>query len=662
MKKTLHVVLLCTFTILCVLPTVVFGQKTEKLELKVKFGKISDEEIAMKNYDKDPEAPAVILFEKGFLSWGSFEAFEYHTRLKIFKKEAYDRANFRIMYNRDNKQSVSGLKAACYNVENGKLTEIKISDDNIVEEQINKDLFVKKITIPGVREGSIIEFKYTLNNPYMQDWAFQDAIPTIWSEYEMHVPDFYIFSKVGQGFTPYALNAADRKSETLLGTNYTYTLLTYHWIQKDVPALKPEKLMSSIEDYRTRLSFHLEEIRPPNGLVQKVMGSWSATAKKLIEDEDFGKFIDRKGAMREELTSIANPAHTPLEKVQAIYDYVGKNFEPTEKSFSIYATSGIKELKKKRKVTPAEMNLVFLNMLNTAGIESNPVLVRNRDDGRIGTTLAALRRYNHVLSWVKLEKDTFLVDASGYPQPMKLLPFNSLTGYGVAILDKEKYQMFAPQSKVSTRRFTQVNLTLNTEGVLSGNLNLTETGYYALNVKKNVKELGAEKYLQNRLKNLISDGKMDGAQFENPENLSDETPLKGKVNVTTTAYVTQTDDKVFISPMLCFGTEENPFTDEERKFEIDYGNPRDEMYQLSLTIPDGYKAEELPKSVRIAMPDGSARVEYSIAAMGNKISLSTKLSIKKPTFYTDEYPLLKELYTTLVAKAGEQIVLTKNTK
>ncbi|NJN33792.1 MAG: DUF3857 domain-containing protein [Saprospiraceae bacterium] len=581
---------------------------------------------------------------------------------KNFQKEAYDRANFRIVFNRARNQSITGLKATCYNVENGKLTEIKMTDDNVIVEEIYKDIFVKKVTIPGVREGSIIEIKYTITNPSIQDWTFQDEIPTIWSEYEMQVPDFYIFTKLGQGFTPYALNDESRKSETLMGTSYTYTLLTYHYIQKDVPALKPEKFMSSIEDYRTRLTFHLQEIRPPNGMTQKIMGSWEATSKLLTEDDDFGNFIDKKGALKEELTSIANPAHSALEKVQAIYDYVGKNFEPTEKSFSFYATSGIKELKKKRKVTPAEMNLVFLNMLNSVGIESNPVIVRNREDGRVRTTLAALRRFNHVLSWVKLEKDTFFVDASGYPQPMKLLPFNSLTGYGVAILGKESYQILVPQSKVLTRRFTQANLSLNTEGVLAGSINFTESGYYALNTKKNIKELGAEKYLQNRLKNLIADGKMEGVQFENPENLGDEAPLKGKVNVSTTAYVTQTDDKIFISPMLSFGTEENPFTDEERKFEIDYGNPRDEMYQISLTIPEGYKPEELPKNIRLTMPDGSARLEYSIAVIGNKLSLNSKLSIKKAVFYADEYPFLKELFTTLVAKAGEQIVLTKSTK
>ena len=43
----------------------VFAQKKE---LKVKFGKISKEELDMKAYPADPVAPAVVLFDKAYLN------------------------------------------------------------------------------------------------------------------------------------------------------------------------------------------------------------------------------------------------------------------------------------------------------------------------------------------------------------------------------------------------------------------------------------------------------------------------------------------------------------------------------------------------------------------------------------------------------------------
>ena len=98
-------------------------------------------------------------------------------------------------------------------MENGKIVETKATSDNILEEEINRYRNVKKVTIPGVKEGSIIEIKYTINNPDMRNWDFQDEIPTIWSEYEMLVPEYYVFTKVGQGSMPYAVNETDTKSE-----------------------------------------------------------------------------------------------------------------------------------------------------------------------------------------------------------------------------------------------------------------------------------------------------------------------------------------------------------------------------------------------------------------------------------------------------------------
>jgi hypothetical protein len=633
-----------------------FSYAQSKEELKVKFGKISDQEMAMTSYEKDPNAPAVILFNKGYISWGRFDAYERHIRIKIFKKEAYDWANFQIFFSRYTREGVDGLKASCYNLENGKIVETKATNDNILEEEINRYRNVKKVTIPGVKEGSIIEIKYTINNPDMRNWDFQDEIPTLWSEYEMLVPEYYVFTKVGQGSLPYAVNEADTKSEADMNNFH------YRWVQKDVPGIKSEPFMTSIEDYRSRLTFHLEEIRIPHQLVKKRIGNWPSTSKHLREHEDFGSFIDKKGAMKDELSTFIKETMTPIEKVQAVYEYVGKNFEAESNADgSVFVTSYLKDMKQKKKVSVSEINLLFLNMLHTLGIKASPVITRSREDGRVATSLAALGRFNRTLAHVKIEKDTFFVDASGYPQPMKLLPFNALSGYAVAILENDDYGIVSPQSKIQTRQFTQAALTLNTEGVLSGDVNLTYSGYDAHELRKALKDMGMDKFVQRLTKELVSEGKLESHKFENTDLLSDAS-LKGTCKITTTAFVNKTDDKMYINPMLSFAEKENPFKAEERKYEVDFGTAHDKFLQMTLSLPEGYKVEEAPKSARLQMPEGSAKFEYLVDVKENKISINTKLTFKRTSFYTDEYPLLKQFYAQMLAKMGEQIVLSKTTK
>jgi hypothetical protein len=62
------------------------------------------------------------------------------------------------------------------------------------------------------------------------------------------------------------------------------------------------------------------------------------------------------------------------------------------------------------------------------------------------------------------------------------------------------------------------------------------------------------------------------------------------------------------------------------------------------------------------MPEGSAKFEYLVDVKDNKISINTKLTFKRTSFYTDEYPLLKQFYAQMLAKMGEQIVLSKTAK
>lgn len=622
----------------------------EKLELKVKYGKISEEEIKMTSYDKDPNAPAVVLFDKGYLSWSGFDGFERHVRIKIFKKEAYDKANFRIIYSRNREQFVQGLKATCYNMENGKLVETKVSSDNIFEEKLDKNTNVQKVTIPGVKEGSIIELKYTITNSGVRNWAFQEDIPVIWSEYDIQIPEYYIFSKIGQGSTPYALNEQGN----------TNGLLTYHWIQKDVPAIKLEKYMSSIEDYKTKLTFYLEEIRPPNAPYQVIIKPWNEMVKLMMDDSDFGDFIEKKNAFKDELPTIVNDKMTPIEKVQAVYEYVGKTFTTHEQS-SIWLSESLKDLKSKKKLTVTEKNLFFINMLANSGVKVTPVMLRTRDEGHVGTDKAVLNRFNRVISHVTLDKDTFFVDVSGYPLPMKLLPFNDLSGYAIEFLGKDKYEIVSPQSKVTNKTYNQAILALNTEGGLSGDINMTQKGYDAFESKKKIKDDGEEKFSQAFLKDLLTDGKIETRKFEGQTNLLDET-LKGSFKVKTNAFVNKTEDKMYVNPLLCFGDKDNPFKAEERKFDVDYGAAKDEMYQFALKIPEGFKVEEMPKNMRMQTTDGGIKYDYLISEKENTITLNTKLMVKKTNYSPEQYAELKEFYAKMIAKTGEQIVLTKAAK
>jgi Domain of Unknown Function with PDB structure (DUF3857)/Transglutaminase-like superfamily len=682
----------------------IFAQNTE--ELKVKFGKISDAEIKMKAYEKDPDAPAVVLFDKGSMDFDYDEKKYFqgnyfrHARIKIFKKEAYNFANIRILYKAIgyDMQRISDLKAVCYNMENGKMVETKLTDENIFDEKLTKRISVKKFSIPAVREGSIIEFRYKINYDGIEvpDWQFQDEIPVIWSEFEAEIPEFFEFLPVTEGATPYLVDSKIEKGKsktvnmsikesgianrTFTGTaRINWKATAYHWVQKDVPAIKTEKYMTSAKDYFTKLNFQVKGFYNTMftgfiagthgqstasltaGTYQPLYSSWGKVAEELMEEERFGNVMDKKSETKEEVAKIIQGSMTAKDKMNAIYNFIGKNYTVEERK-SIFMSQSLSDLIKNHKGSSSDINLLFINMLRLAGLNASPIIISTRNNGRINRVYPLLDRLDKVIVHVKLsETDSLIVDATGYPQPINLLPFDDLNGEGFVIHDKKTTNWILIKNSVANKKFYAASYALNTEGVLSGDINFTFTGYSASENRLSIREDGSEKHMKSLVKGLLSDGRMESHKFENIELLSD-LPLKGTTKLTTSTCINKANEKIYISPLVCLVEKENPFKAEERKYNIDFGEPRDEFYQVNIKLPDGYKVEEMPKTARIQLPEGAVKFEYLISVKENTVSINAKFNIKRSIFDSTEYKDLKQVYAQILAKMGEQIVLIKETK
>lgn len=78
-----------------------------------------------------------------------------------------------------------------------------------------------------------------------------------------------------------------------------------------------------------------------------------------------------------------------------------------------------------------------------------------------------------------------------------------------------------------------------------------------------------------------------------------------------------------------------------------------------MTIPDGYKVEELPKSINLTLPPNDAKFTYQIAVDGKTIRLSVKIQVNKLDVPVEEYAFLRNFFSQVSAKLGEMIVLKK---
>ncbi len=109
-------------------------------------------------------------------------------------------------------ETISGLKAVTYNLENGKIVETKAKSDGFFNEKFSDNLTLVKVALPNVKVGSVVEITYKINSDFLMnfwDWEFQETIPVVWSEYRASIPEYFNYDKYMQGYIP--LDIADEK-------------------------------------------------------------------------------------------------------------------------------------------------------------------------------------------------------------------------------------------------------------------------------------------------------------------------------------------------------------------------------------------------------------------------------------------------------------------
>src|SRR6185369_6514099 len=200
--------------------TFVSGQAQTKSPAK--FGNVTEKDFDNKVYSIDSNANAVVIADIGnseiegnSKGWFSF-VFRHYKRVHILNKNGYNLADVTIpLYTRgDAEEQLDKVKAVTYNLENGKVVESKLDTKaSLFKDKLSRNWVEKKFTFPNVKEGSIIEYEYTVTSDFLtnlQPWEFQGGVPRIWSEYNLSLPEFLGYVFLTQGSTSYDIN--DKKS------------------------------------------------------------------------------------------------------------------------------------------------------------------------------------------------------------------------------------------------------------------------------------------------------------------------------------------------------------------------------------------------------------------------------------------------------------------
>ncbi len=649
-----------------------------------KFGKISKEELSMAAYDKDPDAVAVVLYDVGNTrfnynqSKGFQHIYERTTRIKILRKEGYDYSNVEVPYyvTSGAKEQISAIKASTYNLENGKEVEIKMEKNAIFEEKIDKHWRVTKFTLPGVREGSVIEYTYEVTSDFLfslPEWEFQWDIPVVWSEYNLATPEYFRYVQIGQGYDPYDIQERDNKTRAIsflysydassdsrvvnkrtASETVNYQDHTWRWVQKEVIAYQEEPYSPAREDLINKIEFQLASVSYPGAQVEQILPSWGKLAKEMIEDEDFGKFVKKGNAVKDIVAAETANLTDDKARIEVLQNYVKSNFRWNE-YYRIYASQSVNDLLKTRLGNSADINLLLTLLLREAGINAHPVIISTRDHGKINQTYPLINKFNSVVTYVKTANGSFAIDATDPLLPSNMVTYQDLNGQGL-LIGEEGYEWVNLDDHSKESAFNNVIVTF-ADGELNGTIYTGHKGYAAAKIRKAIQSKGETETANHYLKSYLTEVNVSKSAFENQTDPN--ASLKGTFEFNSGAHVEDVGDLVYINPMLGFGLQENPFKKPGRAFIVDFAHPTDDIYQFTLNVPEGYTVAEAPKPFRMSVQDGSLKFDYIVENKGTQVKLNYRLTRNRIQFTPEEYADLRNMYEEFAKHCAGQIVLKK---
>ncbi|CAI2765580.1 DUF3857 domain-containing protein [Flavobacterium collinsii] len=649
-----------------------------------KPGKVSVAELEEKVHPKDSSAVAAILYKKGKTSiqYDSNEGFitvtEVETRIKIYKKEGYGWANQKVWYYyaAGFKERVTFSDAVTYNLVNGKIEKTKLKSDGTFDEIVDKFKGQKKITMPNVKEGSVIEFSYTIRNPsdrMIREWDFQTSIPVNYSEYKTFVPEYYVFNTKQKGYVfpkvmvetiPRSLILVNKKSisvGSVSGTtrtnpsgekiDYKETSTTY--VAKDFPAIKEEAFVNNIDNYTSSIQHELSMTKYPNAQLEMYSTDWNSVVKTIYEYDDFGPELNKTGYFEEDLKAILVGKNTPEDKILTILNYVKANVKWNDYSGYI-CDSGVRKAYKEKSGNIADINLMLTAMLRYAGLTANPVLVSTRSNGI--SLFPNRTAFNYVIAAVETPNGNVLLDASDKFSTPGVLPLRTLNWYGRLIRKDGSSEEVDLMPKKTSNDIVFMNYTIDPEGKVTGKTRRQCTDYNAMITRSNISSLKEEEYLE-KLENL--NNKIEISEYSKTNEKDILLPIVETYSFTGNNLCEVIGGKIYVSPMLFFANNENPFKQEVREYPVDFGFPFMDKYNITLQIPEGFAAETLPAPAIINMQDNLGTFKFNIAANDNLLQITIQHQINAAIVTTEQYEMLKEYYKGMIAKETEKIVLKR---
>jgi hypothetical protein len=598
------------------------------------YGKVDIADLQMASCDFEKDANAEILFDKGVMLSGGGLDFERHTRIKIFNDAGKFEANINLIYSSTGVTYISDLQGETFNLENGKVEITPLDKRLVYTKKIDKIFSALTFAMPNVKPGSVIEIKYREIRPKV--WYFQSSIPTRYSEIKTDFStqeDFRYIPHLTQAFVKNVGDPTDYIQDKALA---------------NIHSLPNELYMSSRQENLQRMEYLSRS---------KIINSWEKIGDLLLKFTDFGDQLDNNVPGTNGIVNEAKALKTDDERIAFIFDTV-KNSMKWNEITHFYTTDGTHRAWNRKSGNSAEINLIVYKLLKNAGIKCYPLIVSTKANGKINPVNPNIFQFNNTVVYVPVDSTkVYVLDATNKFNLYNTIPTDQLNTFGLSIdEDNKNFKTVFIENTAPVIQAVFLKAEINPSGKMEGTSEITSYSYNKISAVKKYKTDGREKYID-YLRNNDNSLKISMFKIDNME--VDSLPLNQKIEFSSDLSASD-GSYIYFGTNLFTGMEKNPFVNEDRYSDIDFGFKNNYSINGIYKLPSGYKTEVLPKSLTMVSPDQSIVFRRTIIEENGVVAVRYVLNHKKTIYFKEDYQDLRGFYQKMYELLNEQIVLKKS--
>ncbi len=524
-------------------------------------------------------------------------------------------------------------------------------------------VMAKVFTLPDVKVGCILEYRYILdygnNTISSPQWYIQRRLFVHKAHYH------FVPSKHYRDYTFTDAQGHKNLADHLLfsgvlpkGVKVKSELSGFDLVVKNVPALVKEKDEIPMDSVSERLLFYYSPF-------QNAQAYWQYEGKKWSQAVDH--FAADSPVLEAAVKKIVSPGASQQQKALKIYEAVMKldntsfsrQHSAAENRAEGIRTRNATDIWEARQGTADEITGLFVAMARAAGLTAYEMRVADRDQ-----TLFE----RDFLDWDQLDDDIAIVTINGkevYLDPGerfedfgKLPWFHCLT-YGVRQTAQGTEITHTPGESYKWNEADRVaNLTLASNGKISGSVRVIYSGDFSLRLRHEALEQGVAKLKQD-VQTYWQDLMPAGVHVTVDHFLGLRAADQEMMEILKVSGTLGTRaGKMRIIPGDILEAGQKPlFTAPKRLIPIDLGPAHLVNDSVTMHLPPNYTVQGVPKNASLQyLPNTAYRSSYKVS--GHTYTYARTAVVAISEYPTKDYPQLKK-YFQQVSQADKQPLVFK---